>query len=68
MGMNIIKTPSLVLIVILLAVGISSAYALITITFPGDVVVTGDLDVAGPLTGSTITDLDSRIGALEGGT
>ena len=66
--MNIVKTPFLVLIVILLTVVISSAYALVTITFAGDVVVTGDLDVAGPLTGSTITDLDSRINALEGGT
>ena len=66
--MNNIKTPFLVLIVILLAVVTSSAYALVTITFPGDVVVTGDLDVAGPLTSSTITDLDSRISTLEGGT
>ena len=63
--MNLKKMPYLVFIVILL-VGISSAYAVVTITFDGSVVVIGDMDVSGPITGQTITDLDSRINTLEG--
>jgi len=63
--MNLKKMPYLVLFVILL-VGISSAYAVVTITFGGSVVVIGDMAVSDPITGQTITDLESRISILEG--
>ncbi len=63
--MNLKKIPYLALFVILL-VGISSVYAVATITFGGSVVVIGDMDVSGPITGQTISDLESRIGTLEG--
>jgi len=63
--MNLKKMPYLVFIVILL-VGISSAYAVSTITFDGSVVVIGDMDVTEPITGQTISDLNSRINTLEG--
>jgi len=61
------STPYLVLFAILL-VGISSAYAVVNITFDGSVVVIGDMDVTEEITGQTITDLDSRINTLEGNT
>jgi hypothetical protein len=43
----------------------STAYAFITITLDGNVIVTGDLDVQGNITGSTLDGLDSRITPLE---
>ena len=49
----------------ILVVGMGSAYAIITITLAGNVLVTGNLDVNGTLSGPTITDLDSRVGSLE---
>ena len=63
--MSLTKIPYLVLFAILL-VGVTSAYAVITITLQGSTVVMGDLDVLGPITGQTISDLDSRISILEG--
>lgn len=42
------------------------AYAATIITLDADVVVIGDLNVIGTITGTTITDLDSRITILEG--
>jgi len=55
------KTPYLVLFIILGAVGVSAAYGLITITLAGNVVVTGDLDVAGNISGPTIDNLQTQI-------
>ena len=63
--MNLKKMPYLVLFVILL-VGISSAYAVLIMTLDGSVVVIGNMDVTGQITGQTISDLDSRISILEG--
>lgn len=67
------KTPVLVSIVLLLAVGITSAYGIVNITFAGDVIATGTLNVDGTLSSPTITNLqsqissiDSRISVLEG--
>jgi len=62
------KTPYLVLFVILISIGVGTASAMITITLAGDVIITGNLDVSGPITGITISDLDSRLDTLEGGT
>jgi len=45
------KTPYLVLFIVLIVVGVGTASALITITLAGDVVVTGDIDVGGTITG-----------------
>ena len=58
------KIP-LMVILTLAIVGMGSAYAIITITLSGNVVVTGNLDVSGNLTGTTISDLDSRVSDLE---
>jgi len=67
----LIKTNYLILFVILGIVGVVSvlayAPASITITLAGNVVITDDLDVAGPISSQTITDLDSRLSILEGG-
>ena len=41
------KTPYLVLFIVLIAVGVGTASALITITLAGNVIVTGDLDMTG---------------------
>jgi len=49
----------------ILIVGMGSAYAVITITLSGNVLVTGNLDVDGEISGQTITDLDSRVSDLE---
>ncbi len=66
-----IKTSYLILFVILGIVGVVSglayAPASITITLDGNVVITDDLDVAGSISSQTITDLDSRLSILEGG-
>lgn len=66
-----IKTPYLILFVILgiggLISGLVYAPALITITLDGNVVATDDLDVAGSISSQTITDLNSRLSILEGG-
>jgi len=43
------------------------APASITITLDGNLVITDDLDVAGSISSQTITDLDSRLSILEGG-
>jgi len=56
------KTPYLVLFVILIAVGVGTASAMITITLAGNVQVDGDLNVDGSITGSTIDDLTSQLG------
>ena len=45
------KTPYLVLFMVLISIGVGTASALITITLAGNVVVTGDLDVDGDITG-----------------
>jgi len=67
----LIKTNYLILFVILGIVGLVSglvyAPASITITLDGNVVITDDLDVAGSISSQTITDLDSRLSILEGG-
>ncbi len=41
------KTPYLVLFIVLIAIGVGTASALITITLAGDVVITGFLDMTG---------------------
>ena len=53
---------TLIVIIVLVAVGIgvSSAYA-ITIKLAGDATVTGNLDVAGVMTGPTITAINNAI-------
>jgi len=43
------KTPYLVLFVVLATVGISTAYALVTITLAGDVIIEGDTEIEGNL-------------------
>jgi len=58
------KIPTIAIISILIA-GMGSAYAVITITLSGNVLVTGNLDVDGEISGPTITDLDSRVSDLE---
>ncbi len=45
------KTPYLVLFIVLITIGVGTASALITITLAGDVIVTGDIDVGGTITG-----------------
>jgi len=45
LGMNLTKTPYLVLFVLLASVGVGTASALITITLAGNVVITDDLTV-----------------------
>ena len=66
-----IKTSFLILFVILgiggLISGLAYAPALITITLDGNVDITDDLDVAGLISNPTITDLNSRLSILEGG-
>ena len=47
--------------------GLAYAPALSTITLDGNVIVTDDLDVVGSISSPTITNLDSRLGILEGG-
>jgi len=54
---QLIKTPYLVLFIILIAISVGTASALITITLSGNVVVTGDMNVQGNLTGPTINSL-----------
>lgn len=56
---------SSIIIISLLVAGTGSAFAIITITLSGNVVVTGNLDVSGNITGSTISDLDTRITDIE---
>jgi len=60
------RTPFLVFLVIVLAIGITSAYSLINITFAGDVIVTGNLDSGGTVTSPTITSLQSQITSIDG--
>ena len=66
-----IKISYLTLIVILgiggLVLGLAYAPIFITITLDGNVEITDDLDVAGSISSQTITDLDSRLSILEGG-
>jgi len=65
------KTPYLVLFIILGAVGVTTAYGLITITLAGDVIIEGDtqmernLNVEGVITGQTLKDLESELNALK---
>jgi hypothetical protein len=59
------KTPYLVLFIVLLTVGVGTASALITITLSGNVIVTGDLDVDGSITGNTITNLENQISNIQ---
>jgi len=49
------KTPYLVLFIVLIAIGVGTASALITITLSGDVIITGGLG----MTGDKITDVGS---------
>jgi len=58
------KIPTIAIIAILI-VGTGTAYAVITITLSGNVLVTGNLDVDGTISGQTITDLDTRVTDLE---
>jgi hypothetical protein len=66
------KTPYLVLFIILITVGVGTASALITITLAGNVNITGDADidgslnVDGPITGQTITNLEDKIDSICG--
>jgi hypothetical protein len=55
------KTPYLALFIVLISIGVGTASAAITITLAGDVDVTGNLDVVGPITGQTIDDLQNQI-------
>jgi len=59
------KTPYLVLFIVLIAIGVGTASALITITLAGDVQVDGDLNVDGSITGNTITNLENRVSNLQ---
>jgi hypothetical protein len=65
--MNLYRTQYLIIIIIFGAFIITSAYAVATITLSGDVIITGNLDVSGPITGTAIDDLDQRLSLLEGG-
>lgn len=65
-----IRTSFLILFLIIgvgVIFGIAYAPALITITLSGNVVATDNMDVNGAISGPTTTDLDSRIGTIEGG-
>lgn len=66
-----IKTQYLALLAILgitgTLFGITYAPALMTITLDGNVIATNDMNVNGVISGQTISDLDSRITILEGG-
>ena len=61
------STPFLILIILFVAVLVTNSFALSSIVFAGEVIVSRNLDVAEPITGDTISDLDSRIDILEGG-
>jgi len=61
----LIKTSYLVLLIILGAIGVGSASAFITITLAGNVIVTGDLDVEGEITGQTIEELEQKFNLLD---
>lgn len=68
--MMLIKTPFLVLFFVLaigLVLGLAYAPLPMTITLDGNVVATDNLEINGAISSPTITDLDSRIGILEGG-
>jgi len=54
-------------LVISISTSVGIVYASGIITLDADVVIIGDLNVVGEITGSTINDLDSRITVLEGG-
>jgi len=49
------KTPYLVMFIVLIAIGVGTASALITITLSGDVIITGFLD----MTGDKIANVDT---------
>ena len=53
--------------IVILVSGIAYAPSLSTITLGGNVIVTDNLDVLGSISSQTITDLDSRLSILEGG-
>ena len=59
------RTPYLVLFIVLISVGVGTASALITITLAGDVIITGDMDVQGGITGPTVDNLQNQINSLE---
>jgi len=66
----LIRTSLLVLFFVLsigVVLGAAYAPALMTITLSGNVEATDNMDVNGAISGPTITDLDSRIGSIEGG-
>ena len=69
--MRTIRSSTKISIIFILSIGtvigIAYAPALITITLGGDVVVTNDMEVNGSITSPSITDLESRIGVIEGG-
>ena len=54
-GKILTKTPYLVLFIVLIAIGVGTASALITITLSGDVVITGDLDMTNGKISNLIT-------------
>ena len=61
---QITKTPYLVLFIVLISIGVGTASALITITLSGNVIVIGNLDVEGDITGQTIDDIVQKFDIL----
>jgi plastocyanin len=58
------RTPYLVLFIVLISIGAGTASAMITITLAGNVIVTGNLDVEGALTGPTIESIEQKFNIL----
>jgi len=58
------RTPYLVLFIVLISIGVGTASALITITLAGNVLVTGNLDVEGQITGQTIDEIEQKFSIL----
>ena len=54
-------------LVISFSASVGIVHAATIITLDSDVIIIGDLNVLGEITGTTIGDLDSRITILEGG-
>jgi len=53
--------------IVILVSGLAYAPSLSTITLGGNVIITDNLDVLGSISSQPITDLDSRLSILEGG-
>jgi plastocyanin len=58
------RTPYLILFIILISIGAGTASAMITITLAGNVIVTGNLDVEGIITGPTIDSIEQKFSIL----